>query len=342
MSDSYRPPFTMAEDITNLVIEIGEQVGAVEIYDKLQPNPRLRRESRIKSIYSSLAIEQNTLTLNQVTDVIDGKTVLGPPQDIREVKNAYEAYERVSAMDPYQVKNLLLAHKIMMEGLVEEAGRFRSGNVGVYAGKQLIHAGSPANYVPDLIKQLFDWLRSSKLHPLVKSCIFHYEFEFIHPFADGNGRVGRLWQSLILRKWKDFFAWMPIETLIYAKQEGYYHALNTSNSAGESTFFVAFMLEVIRDAMRDVVEGQNKTHNVGINVGENVGINIGTNEEKILMLLKQDSKLSAKTLASTIGLTDRQVERILSKLKANGKIIRHGASKNGYWEVCCTDGLYPL
>lgn len=338
MSDSYRPPFTMTEDITNLVIEIGEQVGAVEIYDKLQPNPRLRRESRIKSIYSSLAIEQNTLTLNQVTDVIDGKTVLGPPQDIREVKNAYEAYERVSAMDPYQVKNLLLAHKIMMEGLVEEAGRFRSGNVGVYAGKQLIHAGSPANYVPDLIKQLFDWLRSSKLHPLVKSCIFHYEFEFIHPFADGNGRVGRLWQSLILRKWKDFFAWMPIETLIYAKQEGYYHALNTSNSAGESTFFVAFMLEVIRDAMRDVVEGQNKTHNVGINVGENVGINIGTNEEKILMLLKQDSKLSAKTLASTIGLTDRQVERILSKLKADGKIIRHGASKNGYWEVCCTDG----
>lgn len=342
MSDSYRPPFTMTEDITNLVIEIGEQVGAVEIYDKLQPNPRLRRESRIKSIYSSLAIEQNTLTLNQVTDVIDGKTVLGPPQDIREVKNAYEAYECVSAMDPYQVKNLLLAHKIMMEGLVEEAGRFRSGNVGVYAGKQLIHAGSPANYVPDLIKQLFDWLRSSKLHPLVKSCIFHYEFEFIHPFADGNGRVGRLWQSLILRKWKDFFAWMPIETLIYAKQEGYYHALNTSNSAGESTFFVAFMLEVIRDAMRDVVEGQNKTHNVGINVGENVGINIGTNEEKILMLLKQDSKLSAKTLASTIGLTDRQVERILSKLKADGKIIRHGASKNGYWEVCCTDGLYPL
>lgn len=338
MSDSYRPPFTMTEDITNLVIEIGEQVGAVEIYDKLQPNPRLRRESRIKSIYSSLAIEQNTLTLNQVTDVIDGKTVLGPPQDIREVKNAYEAYERVSAMDPYQVKNLLLAHKIMMEGLVEEAGRFRSGNVGVYAGKQLIHAGSPANYVPDLIKQLFDWLRSSKLHPLVKSCIFHYEFEFIHPFADGNGRVGRLWQSLILRKWKDFFAWMPIETLIYAKQEGYYHALNTSNSAGESTFFVAFMLEVIRDAMRDVVEGQNKTHNVGINVGENVGINIGTNEEKILMLLKQDSKLSAKTLASTIGVTDRQVERILSKLKADGKIVRHGATKNGYWEVCCTGG----
>lgn len=338
MSDIYTPPFVMTEEITNLVIEIGEQVGAVAAFDTLQPNPRLRRESRISSIHSSLAIEQNTLTLDQVTDVIDGKTVLGPPRDIREVKNAYEAYERVFALDPYSVKNLLLAHRIMMEGLVGEAGRFRSGNVGVYAGKQLIHAGSPANYVPELVKQLFDWLKKSKLHPLVKSCIFHYEFEFIHPFADGNGRIGRLWQSLILHKWKDFFAWMPIETLIYAKQEGYYKALNAVNSSGESTVFVAFMLAVIRDALKDVVESQNKVRNVGVNVGTNVG----TNEEKVLTLLKQDSRLTAKTLASTIGLTDRQVERILSGLKADGKIVRHGASKNGYWEVCCTDGSYPL
>ena len=329
MSDTYIPPFTMTEEITNLIIEIGEQVGAAVTYDSLQPNPKLRRESRIKSIHSSLAIEQNTLTLEQVTDVINGKTVLGPPQDIREVKNAFEAYERISTLDPYSVKNLLRAHKIMMEGLVKEAGCFRSGNVGVYAGKQLIHAGSPANYVPDLMKQLFDWMKKSKLHPLVKSCIFHYEFEFIHPFADGNGRTGRLWQSLILQKWKDFFAWMPIESLIYEKQEGYYNALNASNTAGESTIFVIFMLAVIRYALRDVVESQNKAHGVG----ENVGINVGTNEDKVLALLKQDKKLTAKTLASTLSLSDRQVERILSKLKMDGKIVRHGASKNGYWEV---------
>ncbi|MDE6405374.1 MAG: Fic family protein [Lachnospiraceae bacterium] len=334
MGDMYTPPFVMTEEITNLVIEIGEQVGAVAAFDTLQPTPRLRRESRVKSIHSSLAIEQNTLTLHQVTDVIDGKTVLGPPRDIREVKNAYEAYERMSALDPYSVKNLLLAHKIMMDGLVKEAGCFRGGNVGVYAGEQLIHAGSPANYVPDLIRQLFDWMRSTKLHPLVKSCIFHYEFEFIHPFADGNGRIGRLWQSLILQKWKDFFAWMPIETLIHEKQEGYYKALNASNSAGESTIFVVFMLGVIRDALRNVVEGQNISYNVGANVGINVGVNVSTNEEKVRMLLMQDSKLTAKTLASTLGLTDRQIERILSKLKADGKIVRHGASKNGYWEVC--------
>ena len=337
MSDSYTPSFTMTEEITNLVIEIGEQVGAVVTYDTLQPSPKLRRENRIKSIHSSLAIEQNTLTLDQVTDVINGKTVLGPPQDIREVKNAYEAYERISMLDPYSVNNLLLAHKIMMEGLVKEAGCFRSGNVGVYAGKQLIHAGSPAHYVPDLMKQLFDWLKKSKLHPLVKSCIFHYEFEFIHPFADGNGRTGRLWQSLILQKWKDFFGWMPIESLIYEKQDGYYRALNASNTEGESTIFVTFMLEVIRDALKDVIESQNKQTNVGgnvgINVGGNVGINVGTNEDKVVALLKQDNRLSAKTLAATLGLTDRQVERILSRLKADGKIVRHGASKNGYWEV---------
>jgi Fic family protein len=273
------------------------------------------------------------LTLDQVTDVIDGKTVLGPPQDIREVKNAYEAYERVSALDPYNLKNLLLAHKIMMEGLVKEAGRFRSENVGVYAGTELIHAGTPANYVPELMEQLFEWMKKSKLHPLVKSCIFHYEFEFIHPFADGNGRTGRLWQSLILQKWKDFFAWMPIETLIYAKQEGYYKALNESNKDGESTIFVTFMLEVICDALKDVVASQDKAQDVGTNVGENVGANVGTNEDKVIMLLRQDSNLTAKTIAATLGLTDRQVERILSKLKREGKIARHGASKNGYWEV---------
>lgn len=160
VGDIYTPPFSMTEEITNLVIEIGEQVGAVAAYETLQSNPKLRRASRIKTIHSSLAIEQNTLSLDQMTDVIDGKTVLGPPQDIREAKNAYEAYERLSALDPYSVKNLLLAHKIMMEGLVKEAGCFRSGNVGVYAGEQMIHAGSPANYVPDLVKQLFDWMKN--------------------------------------------------------------------------------------------------------------------------------------------------------------------------------------
>lgn len=328
MNETYRPPFTMTEKITNLIVEIGEYVGMIAAYDAMRPNPVLRRENRIKTIYSSLAIEHNTLTLEQVTDVINGRRVLGPPQDIREVKNAYEAYERVSVLDPYSVKNLLHAHKIMMEGLVKDAGSFRSGNVGVYAGEELIHAGTPAKYVPDLIQQLFIWLKQSKYHPLVKSCIFHYEFEFIHPFSDGNGRTGRLWQSLILQKWKEVFAWIPVETLVHENQEAYYKELQSADKAGDSTKFVEFMLIMIRDALKEISE----TH-IGENVAINVAINVVTSEDKVLSLLEQDGKMSANMLAVSVGITQRQVQRILAKLKEDGRIIRHGANKNGYWEV---------
>ncbi len=328
MNEIYQPPFTMTEKITNLIVEIGEYVGMIAAYDALRPNPVLRRESRIRTIYSSLAIEHNTLTLEQVTDVINGRRILGPPQDIREVKNAYEAYERISAFDPYSVKNLLLAHKIMMEGLVKEAGSFRSGNVGVYAGDELIHAGTPAKYVPDLIQQLFTWLKQSKYHPLVKSCIFHYEFEFIHPFSDGNGRTGRLWQSLILQKWKAVFAWIPVETLVHENQKKYYEALQSADKADDFTKFVEFMLVMIRDALKEI----NETHR-NKDVAINVATNVVTNEDKVLSLLKQDGKMSANMLAVSMGITQRQAQRILAKLKEEGRIIRHGANKNGYWEV---------
>lgn len=328
MGEGYNPPFTMNEETTNLIVEIGEYVGTITTYDAMRPNPILRRENRIKTIHSSLAIEQNTLTLEQVTSVINGKRILGPPQDIREVKNAYEAYERVSVLDPYSLKNLLLAHKIMMEGLVKEAGSFRSGNVGVYAGTELIHAGTPAKYVPNLMNQLFTWLKQSKYHPLVKSCVFHYEFEFIHPFADGNGRTGRLWQSLILQKWKEVFAWIPVETLVYENQEEYYKVLQHSDKVGDSTEFVEFMLGMIRNALKEISETHSQT-NVVINIGKNVV----TNEEKIIALLRQDGNMSANMLAVSVGVTERQAQRILAKLKAEGKIIRHGANKNGYWEV---------
>ena len=331
MSESYQPPFHMTEEITNLIVEIGQYVGSITTYETMHQNPVLRRESRIKTIYSSLAIEQNTLSLDQVSDVIAGKRILGPPQDIREVQNAYEAYERVSALDPYNVKNLLLAHRIMMEGLTKEAGVFRSGNVGVFAGDQLVHAGTPAKYVPELMAQLMTWLKESKYHPLVKSCIFHYEFEFIHPFADGNGRTGRLWQSLILQKWNDLFAWLPVETLVHENQEEYYRVLQKADSVGNSTEFVEFMLRMICNALKEVSE--NQTAERKQNVVLNVARNVATNEDKVLALLRQDGKLTAKDLASSLGLTQRQVQRILANLKEEKKIIRHGASKNGYWEV---------
>ena len=328
MSEHYEPPFIMTGEITNLIVEIGELVGSIATYEAMNPNPILRRESRIKTIHSSLAIEQNTLSLEQVTDIINGKRILGPPQDIHEVKNAYEAYERISTLDPYNVKNLLTAHKIMMNGLVKEAGVFRSGNVGVYAGTELIHAGTPAKYVPDLMQQLFTWLKESKYHPLVKSCIFHYEFEFIHPFQDGNGRMGRLWQSLILQKWKYIFTWLPVETLVYENQEEYYKVLQSADNKGDSTEFVEFMLGMIRDALSEISTTQNEN-----DVVTNVVINVVTNEDKVLSMLKQDGKMSATMLANSIGITQRQAQRILSKLKDKGKILRHGANKNGYWEV---------
>ena len=320
MSEAYIPPFTMTEEITNLVIEIAELTGAMTVSQQLSKNPKLRRENRIKSIHSSLAIEQNTLTIEQVSDVIEGKRVLGPPQDIREVKNAFEAYEIMTGLNPYSVKDLLKAHKIMMEGLVKEAGTFRSKGVGVYAGEQLIHTGTPANYVTDLICQLFDWLKKSKLHPLVKGCIFHYEFEFIHPFADGNGRIGRLWHTLILAKWKEFFLWIPIETIIHERQDDYYKALNASNTDGESTIFVQFMLELIRDLFREL------SYNGRINKKK-------TLDEKLLDLLKEDGNQSAASLAEMVGASPRTVQRALKRLMDDDKITHIGSNRSGHYVV---------
>lgn len=254
------------------------------------------------------------------------------------MKNAYEVYDAVSSFDPYSVKDLLRAHQIMMEGLVREAGVFRSGNVGVYAGTQLILAGTPAKYVPELMRQLFSWLKKSKYHSLIKNCVFHYEFEFIHPFADGNGRTGRLWQSLILQKWQPIFAWLPIETLVHKNQEEYYRVLQISDNAGQSTVFIEFMLRMIRDALKELSEKQSAGQQSGHrNVGINVGLNVGINGEKLLLLLKQDGTLTAKILAGTLGITHRQVERMIAKLKREGSLIRHGANKNGFWEVVKKD-----
>lgn len=331
MIDHNSPPFHLTDEIAGLAIEIGELVGAVSVDAGLSPDPRLRRESRIRTIYSSLAIEQNTLSLDQVTDVIDGKRVLGPPKDIREVKNAYEAYERMELFDPCSMDDLLAAHRLMMQDLVTEAGRFRAGNVGVFREGQLIHAGTPVAYVPEVMAQLFAWLRESGLHPLIKSCVFHYEFEFIHPFADGNGRTGRFWQSLILQRWKPIFAWLPVETLIRERQEEYYSALNAANSQGESTAFVAFMLSVIRDALEEL--RQNQRLHVVNNGAENVVDQREQNRRSLLAIVKQRPKSSAREIALLMNLSPRQIQRIMADLQADGKLIRHGSPRNGFWEA---------
>ena len=248
----YRPPFHMTDKMTSLITEIGEQVGRITVLREGTISPHLRRENRIRTIHSSLAIEHNTLTLEQVSAILDGKRVLGNPNEIREVQNAYEAYELMLQLDPSSVDDLLKAHKLMMSGLVPENGRFRSGGVGVFDGEVLIHMAPPATFVPEHIHNLFAWYQKSELHPLIKSAIFHYEFEFIHPFADGNGRMGRMWHSLLLGKWKELFFWLPIEELIQSRQKEYYDALSAANKQADSAKFVELMLEIIRDSLKDI------------------------------------------------------------------------------------------
>lgn len=248
------PPFEITNKIIDYVSEISELVGKFTVKDSFSSNPTLRRTNRIRTIYGSLAIEQNTLSIEQVTAVIDGKRVLAPPKDIAEVQNAYEIYERLDELDPYSVDDLLTAHGIMTRRLLEESGVFRSRSVGVVdKDGNVLHVGTLPQYVPDLVMELLDWAKKSDLHMLIKSCVLHYELELIHPFADGNGRVGRLWHTLMLSKWNPVFAWLPVESIIHENQDEYYRAINISNAAGESTAFIEFMLDVIKTALEDAI-----------------------------------------------------------------------------------------
>ena len=251
-----KPKFSVTNKILSYVAEISELVGSVNETNNFDKNPVLRRKNRIKTIHGSLSIEQNTLTVEQITAVLNGKTVIAPPKDIEEVKNAFEIYELLDTLNPYSVDDLLRAHSVMMRGLLDDAGEFRQSPVGVANSKtgEIIHFGTLPKYVPDAVYNLMDWAENSDVHPLVKSCIFHYEFEVIHPFLDGNGRCGRLWHTLILSKWNPLFTWLPVESMVYRHQEEYYKAINESDKNCDSTVFIEFMLEIIKTVLIDVKE----------------------------------------------------------------------------------------
>lgn len=286
----------MTDNIMNLLAETSEQIGRIKVLSHGNLNPHLRKENRIRTIHSSLAIEQNSLTLEQVTAILDGKRILGNSNEIREVKNAYTTYEMMLELNPYSVDDLLEAHKQMMAGLISENGKFRTSGVGVFAGDQVIHMAPPAKLVPGEIQNLITWYRNSKVHPLIKSAIFHYEFEFIHPFADGNGRMGRLWHSLLLGNWNEIFFWLPIEELIRSRQEEYYQALGKSDELGESSPFVEFMLEVILDTLKETtVVGKTKK-------AENPQV------QKLLEVLDGE-ELSATEIMERLGLSHRPTFR---------------------------------
>jgi len=248
--DKYRPPFHMTDSMVSLMVDIGEEAGRITALTGGMMDVEQCRRNRIRTIRSSLAIEGNTLSLDGVTAIMDGKRILANPIEIREVKNAYAAYDLMLSLNPYSVGDLLKAHSVMMNALVSENGVFRSGSVGVFDRETLLRMAPPASSVPFLIKDLFKWYGESSLHPLIKSAVFHYEFEFIHPFCDGNGRIGRMWHSLLLGLWKEIFLWLPLEELIQMRQKDYYDALNEAGRASDSAVFVELMLEIIRDTLK--------------------------------------------------------------------------------------------
>ena len=249
----YKPPFNITDEMLEYVAGIAEALGAVRGVETLDKFPRLRRIGRIKSIQSSLAIENNSLTIDQVSDIIDGKNIIGPPDEIREVKNAITAYKELENIDPYNMNDLLRAHGIMTEGLAVESGELRTVNEGVFSSDgQVIHVAPQPRMIPTLMSELFDWLKTTKTHALIKSSVFHYEFEFIHPFRDGNGRIGRLWHTAILMTWRPVFAWIPIESIIREKQAEYYDAIAQSTKAGVSDKFIIYMLQVTLEAVKSL------------------------------------------------------------------------------------------
>lgn len=315
-----KPPFEITNEILDAVTEIAELIGQITATQGLSANPTLRRTNRIRTIYSSLAIEQNTLSLEQVTAVLNGKRVLAPPRDIAEVKNAYEIYEMMDSLDPFSVDDLLKSHSVMTKDLVEESGCFRSGPVGVVdKNGNVLHIGTLPAYVPKLVYELFDWVENSDIHILIKSCVFHYEFELIHPFADGNGRVGRLWHTLLLSKWKPVFAWLPIESIIHDRQEEYYNAINKSNLEANSTAFIIFMLSAIKVALIEAIETTGVTQNMTSN---------DLRIYKIEQYLQKNKYITNADVRQILEVSPATANRILARLVADGVInkIRIGKS----------------
>lgn len=321
----YKPPFTVSAKAINLIAKISGQLERYAIRMEQEDTLRLRRANRIKTIHSSLAIEGNTLSEGEVQAVLEGKKVVAPLKEIQEVKNAIKTYELYPKLNPFSIQDLLLAHGTMMSGLVDEAGMFRKGGVGVFEGDKPIHIAPPADRVRDLMSNLFGWLENADDHLLIRSCVFHYEFEFIHPFADGNGRIGRLWQSLILGRLNPIFEHLPVENMVYSNQQAYYHAINRSSDLGDSGPFIDFMLEEILNALIDH-QGKSNT-----DIADEKGLNY--QQARVLGYLRADRHITAAKIAKDLDMSARQIERMLADLKAKGIIRREGANRNGYWEI---------
>ena len=293
----YKPPFTITNEMLAYVSSISEKIGRISAISNLESKPHLRRNNRIKSIHSSLKIEANSLSLGQVRDVINGKMVLGEQKEIQEVKNSYVAYEKLFEIQPFSIKSLKLFHGIMTKYVVEESGNFRRGEEGVFNGDECIFMAPPAQFVSQLMDELFAWMKDEKnnVHPLIMSSVFHYEFVFIHPFADGNGRMARLWHTAMLAKWKPVFEYIPIESQIEKFQNEYYEAIARCHVEGESTLFIEFMLSQI-DKILDDVSAQVSEDNE----------QLSEYLKRLLDVMEYDVPYTSNTLMDKLGLKSKE------------------------------------
>ena len=320
------PPYTITDKMLNLAATIMEKIGEANYFERLNRFPELRRKTRIKSIHSSLAIENNQLSLFQVEAVINGKAVIGEQKDIQEVKNAYKAYGEIDNVNPYSVEDLKKIQGILTFAIEDDSGKFRNHGEAVYDGDVQIFMAPPHRMVPTLMDNLFSWMNEVKenVNPLILSSIFHYEFVFIHPFSDGNGRTARLWQTAILTHWKDLFKYIPIESIIRKHQEEYYTAIQNCNNAGNSNEFIEFMLKIIDEAVDGMILNQQETTQETTQK---------TTQEKIINLIKKNPGITQVEMAKALDLTRDGISYNIKTLKEKGIIERVGSTKNGIWKV---------
>ncbi|MBQ7149864.1 MAG: Fic family protein [Prevotella sp.] len=336
--NGYIPPFTISTEAINLIAKISAQIERYAIRMEQEDALKLRKANRVKTIHSSLAIEGNTLSEEEVRDIINGKNVVAPIKQIQEVKNAIAAYELYSQLDAFKEKDLLKAHGVMMSSLVDNPGKYRTQGVGVFSEHGLVHMAPPAERVPALMSELFGWLKKADDHLLVRSCVFHYEFEFIHPFIDGNGRIGRLWQSLILGKLHPIFEHLPVENMVYSNQQNYYDAITQSSNIGNSGPFIDFMLGEIYKTLREhqgsIIERvPNKVPKKVPKKLVDTFPDIPVLTWEIYAEIKKNVKLTNMQLSTIFGISDRMVRKHINTLKSYGLISRIGANRNGYWKV---------
>ncbi|MFN8277220.1 MAG: Fic family protein [Chitinophagales bacterium] len=312
-----KPPFQITPDILHLLSEVSQQLGQVKASFLTKPSPTLRKRNRIRTIQASLAIEGNTLSIDQITAVLENKKVLGPKKDILEVANAIDVYQQLPRLNPWSEKSFLSAHKIFMQGLTKNAGNYRSSAVGIVKGTQIAHIAPPASNVPFLMKELFQYVKTGKEPILIRSCVFHYELEFIHPFSDGNGRMGRLWQTLLLMQEYPVFEFLPFETLISKQQKKYYQALSMSDKQGASTFFIEFMLTLLRDALEELL----KERSGPISSPERIRLFI---ESGVKTFTRKDYMAYFKTISAATASRDLQgavKEKLIKKSGDKNKTI---------------------